>query len=229
MGVRAMNKKIYTIIFWGAAWGLFEATLGYVLHMFSLSIGWLFWFPLAFFFMDNVYKRTRDPGSVLWISFIASSIKLIDFLLPASIDRIINPAVSILLEGLIVFAVIKITEFKKDFFRFKYIEAFSASIGWRMLYIIYILFMPSFFYNISPLREPDLFLRFFVSESIINSIIIYAYIKFSDRINGRDKEQDIKKTGRFDRAVSFIKTNTAFNAALSLSLMALAIYVQWVL
>jgi hypothetical protein len=222
MGGCAMNKKIYTVIFWGAVWGLAEATLGYVLHMFSLNIGWLFWFPLAFFFMDRVYIQTKNPNSILWISFISASIKLIDFLLPTSIDRIINPTVSILLEGSIVFAVVKITEAKKDFFGYEFLKAFTASIGWRLLYIVYILFMPLFFYNISPLRAPDTLLWFLIFESIINSIIIYAYIKLKDMINRRKKEQETN-------AVSLIKTNTVFNAALSLSLLALAIFAQLVL
>lgn len=116
-----MERNITTIIFWGATWGLVEATLGYVLHSVLLSVGWFFWFPLAFFFMNRVFKRTGSLVSILYTSSIAAGIKLVNFLLPTRIDRVINPAVSILLEGLMVFAVFAIVEYKKDFFRFKYL------------------------------------------------------------------------------------------------------------
>ncbi len=213
-----MNKNIGVIIFWGGVWGLVEATLGYILHQFSLSIGWLLWFPLAFYFMNKVYKRTKSPGSILCVSFTAALIKLIDFLLPTRIDRIINPAVSILLEGLIVFVIFKVIEQKNDFFRFKYLEILAASIGWRLLYIAYILLMPEYFFSISPLRAADPFLRFFILGSITNSFIIYAYIKITERINEREvKEKQVKEVGWFSRAL------------LSFSMLALAVYVQWAL
>lgn len=154
-----MKRNASVIIFWGAVWGLVEATLGYVLHSFSLSVGWFFWFPLAFYFMDRVYRYTNSLSSVLYTSTIAAAIKLIDFLLPTGIDRIVNPAVSILLEGLAVFVVFKIIEHRQDFFRFKYLEALAVSIGWRMLYIGYILLMPVFFFNVSPLRAVNPFVK----------------------------------------------------------------------
>lgn len=225
-----MNKNISAIIFWGAVWGLVEATLGYVLHLFSISIGWLFWFPLAFYFMNKVYKRTNSITSILFTSFVAASIKLVDFLLPTRIDKIVNPAVSILLEGLIVFALFKVIEYKKDFFRFKYLETIAVSIGWRVLYVVYILLMPAAFFNISPLRAIDPFLRFFILESIMNSFIIFAYIKIIERINERKvKYEQVKEEGWFNHATSLMKTNIAFKTSVSFSMLALAVYVQWVL
>ncbi len=224
-----MKRNVSAIIFWGAIWGLIEATLGYVLHSFSLSVGWFFWFPLAFYFMSRVYRQTNSTSSILLTSAIAAAIKLIDFLLPARIDRIINPAVSIILEGLVVFAAFKIIEHKQDFFRFRYMEAIAVSMGWRVLYIVYILLMPAFFFSVSPLRAVNSFMKFFFFESIMNSLIIYAYIKIAERTNKRKAEAGYRKDSKFKRVITLLDTNIVFRVSLSLSVLALALYVQWVL
>lgn len=224
-----MKKSISIIIFWGAVWGLIEATLGYVLHSFSLSVGWFFWFPLAFYFMSKVYRQTNSVTSVLFASAIAAAIKLIDFLLPARIDRIINPAVSIIFEGLIVFAAFKIIEHKQDFFRIRYLEAFAVSIGWRVLYVVYILLMPAFFYSVSPMRAASPFMKFFLLESIANSLIIYAYMKITERTNERKVKAGYIKDNKFKQLIAFVDTNTVLRSCLSLFMLALAFYVQWVL
>ena len=224
-----MKRNISVIIFWGAIWGLIEATLGYVLHSFSLSVGWLFWFPLSFYFMSRVYSQTQSLTSILFTSTIAAAIKLIDFLLPTRIDKIINPAVSILLEGLVVFAAFKIIEHKQDLFKFKYPEALAVSVGWRILYIIYILLMPAFYFNVSPLRAVYPFVKFFFLESIANSLIIYGCIKTTERTNKRKMEDKVTGNRKHKRIITFLETHIFFRTTLSFSVLALAFYVQWVL
>ena len=227
-----MGKKISAVIFWGAVWGLVEATLGYVLHSLSLSVGWFFWFPLAYFFMDRVYKQTGSSISVLCTAAIAAIIKLVDFLFPVRIDMVINPAVSILLEGLVVFAAIKISEHKQDFYRFRYLEALTVSVGWRVLYILYIFLMPAFYFNLSPLRAINPFMKFFLLESVMNSLIIYAYLKITERINNRNEnvEQIVEQVDNriFKRLIAYIDTHIALRISLSFSVLVLAFYVQWV-
>ena len=67
-----MKREISLIIFWGALWGLFEATVGYVLHAFEIRIGFLVWFPAAYFFMTRVYKQTGKTYSIFYTSVIAA-------------------------------------------------------------------------------------------------------------------------------------------------------------
>lgn len=217
-----MKKYIISITFWGAIWGAVEATLGYVLHSFSLGIGWFFWFPLAFFFMDRVFKKTKSRLAVILTSVLAASIKLIDFLLPARVDRIINPAVSIVLEGLIVFLALLIIENRRNLLKNKYTQAIFVSIGWRALYVGYILLMPEAFFNISPLREMAPLLQFLVFESFINSLVIFTYIKLSERVN-------IKKEGFVTNLSLYLNRNSIESSALSIFLLALALYLQWIL
>lgn len=179
-------KKISTIIFFGAVWGIIEATLGHLLHQVSLNIGWMIWFPIAFYFMNTVYKQTGKPESIFYISIIAASIKLIDLFMPVRIDRVLNPAVSIVLEGLVVFAIIKVAQNKELITKYKYLYSLVTSFSWRILYIIYVLFLPAYFIKISPLGSMGALLRFFILESTANSIVVYLYIKFFDKTTSKE-------------------------------------------
>jgi hypothetical protein len=224
-----MKKNISAIVFYGAIWGLIEATLGYTLHAIPIKVGWFFWFPLAYLFLDRVYKKTNKLSSLLYTSSIAASIKLINLLLPTRIDKVINPAASILFEGLAVFAVFKVVEHKKDIFRSKYIEALVPSIGWRFLYVIYILLMPEFFFKLSPLRAVKPFLKFFVFDGIANSLIIYAYITIAERISIKNKNSDYEKNKWLNNIAEYMDTHMALKICISFSMLALALYAEWLL
>lgn len=224
-----MRKNINAIIRWGAVWGLVEATLGYILHSIPLSVGWFFWFPLAFYFMHKVYKQTNSLSSMFFTSAIAASIKLINFLLPTRIDRVVNPVVSILLEGLTVFAVYKLIENRKSFFRLRYIEALTVSVGWRVLYIIYILLMPRFFFDLSPLRAVNPLLKFLVLESITNSLIIYAYIKITERADRGVGEEEAVSWNKLKQLGDLVDMNAVLGTSFSFLMLALAVFVQWAL
>lgn len=89
--------------------------------------------------------------------------------------------------------------------------------------------MPPFFFSVSPLRGAKPFIKFFITESFINSLIIYLYIKITERIDeGKGKEVQEIENG-IKRAIASIRTNTAFRVSLSLSMLVLALYVQWIL
>lgn len=213
-----MKKNINTIVFYGSLWGLVEATLGYVLHSFSLRVGWFFWFPLSFFFLSKVYKKTQKLSSILFTSFIASAIKLTNLLLPTRLDKVINPAVSIILEGLSIFILFKLVENRQKL-KLKAYDLLLVSIGWRVLYTIYILLMPPFFYNVSSLREPSLFANFLLFEGFTNSMIVFAYIKIEERIKKLNLNFKFK----------LIDDNPIINTTISIITLAITILVQLVL
>jgi hypothetical protein len=96
--------------------------------------------------MNKVYKITNSASSIFYTSLIASSIKLIDLLLPIRIDKVINPAVSIILECIPLIVIIIINDYKLTFNNLLFI-----SIAYRFLYSIYILLMPEAFLNQSVL------------------------------------------------------------------------------
>ncbi len=218
-----MDKKVSSVIFWGAAWGITEATLGYVLHAFELRIGWLFWFPIAFFFLERVYHHIGSAGAVFYSAIIASVIKLVDLLLPTRIDLVINPAISILLEGLVVFAYLKVKEENKDHTGISFGQTLTISVGWRILYALYILLMPTSFFNLSPLKSLETLLRFFLLEGTVNSLIVYTYMK----VKGVLSQKIV--LGRLNLFANWVENNKVSRTSISIVTLILAIFCQWIL
>jgi hypothetical protein len=239
-----MKKYLTCIIFWGALWGLTEATLGYVLHTLSLGIGWVVWFPLAFCFTGSVYRRTDSLPSVIFTSFLAAAIKLVDFTMPASPDRIINPAVSIILEGFAV-CMIFMAYGRRNAYRPGFLGVLSASMVWRALYLAYMLLMPASYAAISPLRSAAALLNFLLVESTVNSLLIFGCMKASKSI-GKKIEHGAEKTGGL---IKQLKTNGilsiglqsglksglssglsgVLNITLTCLMLAAALFAQWAL
>lgn len=207
-----MKKHISIIVFYGALWGLVEATLGHVLHVLPMKIGWMFWFPIAFFFMKTIYLKTGEKSSVIYLAIIAALIKLIDFFNPVRIDYVINPAISIILEGLVMFAGLKIIEKYKV--TINYFSLISISTGWRILYILYVLCLPYSWIKISPIGDWNHFSQYFIIENIINSLIIYACYKLANKLNRKNG------IGVYNYSVS---------PYFSLMILVLTVYIQWAL
>lgn len=167
------RKYLFLIIIWGSMWGIAESTIGYVLHNLPLNIGYMVWFPMAYFFINGVYKETGKCQSVLHIAFLAALIKTVNLLMPVRIDRVINPIVSIILEGIIVYSLFLVTK-KREESGFIYMKSLYISVGWRLMYLCYLLFVPYWMYAISPLADSNKLMTFVIYESLINSLIIYT-------------------------------------------------------
>lgn len=83
-------KNISIIIFWSSLWGIVEATLGYLLHKINFSFGGCIWFPLAFYFMDKIYRKTGNVQYILYGAIITSIIKLTNLFIEVRIDKVVN-------------------------------------------------------------------------------------------------------------------------------------------
>ena len=135
-----MKKSIIPIIFWGSLWGLAEATLGFALHWAAVALPGLpgfFMFPIAFLFMNRAVTDTGLPAAAFHVSLVAAMLKLTDFLIPGhDALRIVNPVLSILFEGIAVFAVIRYLSYKNKPVRI--MHAFAMGFTWRGLFFIYL-------------------------------------------------------------------------------------------
>ena len=177
-----MKKDLLLILFWGSLWGIAEATIGLSLHMAAIALpgipGFLM-FPIAFYFMKKVYDATGKTSSVFYISVVAALIKLTDFLLPVSMAiRIINPALSILMEGFAVSLVFRFF-YTKNTSLTVFLQTFSMAVFWRILFLVY-LFVISLYGLPAALVTDGIgsTLRFLLLESFINCLLMGAWLRW---------------------------------------------------
>ncbi|MDF3003774.1 MAG: hypothetical protein K0S22_246 [Oscillospiraceae bacterium] len=182
-----MNKKGYpfflTVMTWGALWGIFEATVGYLLHLFEIKITWLIWYPVACFFMANVYRQTRRRSSVLYIGIMCASIKMLNLLTPIRVDKVINPAISIIFEVLSMYVVLVVLHRaggetqKKPYI--KALAALTMNTGWRLLFIFYLLLLvPDWMRDVSIISSAEKFIPFFITQNMFTSFIIFTGFQY---------------------------------------------------
>ena len=132
------KHNIPAIIFYGAIWGIIEATLGFVLHILPISIyiSGTIMFPIVGYILYKAYKTTNSKSALLSIGILAAAIKAVDFFMPfGSPFKVINPMISIVMESLVVLIVISLLS--KDDILSKISGFAIASIGWRTLYLGY--------------------------------------------------------------------------------------------
>lgn len=167
---------LFYLIVWGALWGIFEATAGAVIHLLPLPVGWLVWYPVACFFMANVYCKTRKVFSVMLVGMLSAAIKMLNLLLPMSVDRVINPAVSIVFEALTLSLALFILNRTGASKRNPLIMAGAAlgmNTAWRLLYLLYLLFAaPEWIREISVLATTEQLLTFLVIHNLVTSAVL---------------------------------------------------------
>lgn len=178
---------ILTIIGWGAIWGILESTVGYLLHVVSFGYGWLVWVPVACFFMANVYRKTRRVSSVFLAGLLCASVKMVNLLLPGRIDKVINPAVSIVFEALAMGAVIlgvrAVLGAKNRNPLVKAVAALCMNTGWRLLYIAYLAFLvPAWIRDVSVISNRDAFVLFFITQNLLSTAVIFIGYLMKDQI-----------------------------------------------
>lgn len=203
-----MKKHIPTIIFYGAIWGIIEATLGYLLHALPVSIyiSGTALFPIVSYILYKVYKQTNSKSALLATGAIAAAIKAVDFFMPfGSPFKIINPMIAIIMEALMV--VVVITVINKDDIKSKVAGLAVASIGWRLLFIAYNLgqYLANGYVS-SYIATWGSFLQFTLVFGLISAILGLGILYF-DKLVLKDKKIFIKR----------------LNPAISLATLAIAV------
>jgi hypothetical protein len=173
------RQMVLAVLFWGALWGIAEATVGYLAHLVLIlpGIAGFIMFPMGFYFMTRAYKNSGKPGVLLATAGVAASIKLVDLFLPGLTPiHTINPAVCILMEAVAVIVVFKAMDLQPVQFRFR--EVVIASFGWRLGFLFYsaMLFVLSLSAEFVEMSLGHI-LRFVLLGSVINAVVIAAYLK----------------------------------------------------
>jgi len=166
------TKHIQTILLLGALWGIAEATIGHLLHFLPCGFSGMVMFPIGFYFMYNAYLTTDKKSAVIATGFIAASIKFVDFLLPMKSPMgILNPAMSIVLESLVVYGFIRVFDGKKTF-----VHTFGLGLSWVVLFILVqaIVFRPADGLYLSPLPQ---MLGFILMNATISGFLVGLYLR----------------------------------------------------
>lgn len=183
---RTQRKWIVTqVLLWGALWGIFEATVGYLLHLVSFGYSWLILYPFACFFMSNVYRKTGRTVSVALVGCLCACIKMLNLLLPGRVDKVTNPAFSILFEALAMAVVIfAFRRLKRKNPFVKALAALAMDTGWRALFALYLLFLvPDWMQEVSIVSSAPKFIPFFITQNLITSALLFIGYQFMSYIH----------------------------------------------
>lgn len=110
------NKRIGKSSFWiiylicGLLWGIAEATIGCGLHCLHIPGVVYIMLPIGLLSMGAGVYLTRRCSSIIVVSTIAATVKLLDLFILKGIPTVwvLNPAIYILLEGVGAWIVLKI-------------------------------------------------------------------------------------------------------------------------
>lgn len=167
-----MKKYVPQVLLWGGLWGISEATIGYLTHLLLPGMGWAFYFPIAYGFMRMAYSQTGKSRVVLYCAILSAAIKLINLPMTPRLDYVLNPAVSIVLEGLAVGLAFRwVCGKNRPMIRFGLLPLLTSAL-WRMLYLVYLLLAPGWIREASILFMPGNLLNFATLELIGNGLAI---------------------------------------------------------
>jgi xanthine/uracil permease len=112
------NKGVFTyIIFFGALWGILEATLGYLLQFLPPLVSGSVMFPIAATLMILTYNHTKSKSAMIYVAMIAATIKSVNFFMPGLLPiKTYNPMISIMLQSLVMVLIIPLFQKKNVFY-----------------------------------------------------------------------------------------------------------------
>lgn len=172
-----------TILFFGAMWGIAEATLGYLFHGLSRfllipGLAGFVMFPVAVFFMHRAYVRTGQVSTLMGVSAIAAAIKLTNLALPIlpAIDTI-NPAMAILLEGAAVTVLFGLARQFENAITWP--RLLLVATGWKAMFLF--VQLAAGIESGMAFADPVLVLRFLLLDSVINTVLIVMYLRLAQR------------------------------------------------
>jgi hypothetical protein len=187
MNIKKLMKLAAQIIFYGAIWGLAEASLGYLLHFLPPLVAGIVMFPIAVFILMRAFKATGSRSALILVGTVAAGIKAVNFLLPGiSVFKTINPMISIMFESLVVAVAVPMLNSRKQLARIT--GSLGVSVGWRLGYILYM--VAQFLISGSMTKfisSPALTLEFVVLNGVLSAILVYGVLFIEARTSIKAK------------------------------------------
>lgn len=186
-----MKKQFSLILFYGALWGILEASIGHILHFVPTTIAGSVMFPIASVILINAYSRLDSKRALFYVAIVASMVKSIDLFLPAiSVYKTINPMMAFIFEALLVVAVISLVT--KDNVKSNALGMQVASISWRAMFIGYMAVQYVISGNLAPyISDLNFALSFLLIEGVISALLatglfyMVKFIKSKERLSFR--------------------------------------------
>ncbi len=217
-----MKKNALAVLLFGGLWGISEATVGYLAHLLFPGMGWMFYYPLAYGFMRGAYKQTGKSSVVFLCGLLSAAIKLINLPITPRLDYVINPAVSIVLEGLTLSLAFRwICDKNRPMVRF-FLLPFLTSAAWRGLYLLYLLLAPDWIREISVLYQPEMLMNFATLELLGTGLIIALWSIGASLLMKYHKKPFSK---RFANGQGFLNRSSG---DLAIASVCLAVLLQWI-
>lgn len=123
--------RFSSVLFWGGAWGLAEATLGYLLHLMPGMISGALMFPIGLFCMTKATSQ-GEASDVFGVAMIAAAIKSVNLFFPQLTPvSTIHPMIAILLQSAFGYAFVQ--SLKRTLSPILLVPA--VAIGWRVAFV----------------------------------------------------------------------------------------------
>ena len=135
-------KILFISLFFGAIWGIVEATLGTILHLPFFEAAGIYTkssviiVPIALALMAVCYKKTNSFLSILLMGLVAATIKLSVGFVIGFIDRVYFPAIYIVVEALMMGAMLKVFHNEKVLTLKTFGIAFLANTLYQFSYLV---------------------------------------------------------------------------------------------
>ena len=170
---------IVAALFFGGCWGAAEATLGHLLHLLgrfvpTAGLAGLVLFPVGVFFMLQAWRWSGRRAAILAAAATAAALKLSSAALPG-VGWLFaaNPALSILAEGLVVFAGAPLLAARRPAAPLP--AAFFLAVAWRLAFLLLIAALPVPKGMLA--KGPGVLLPFLLLEPAANALLIGLGVK----------------------------------------------------
>jgi hypothetical protein len=173
-------------VYWGAVWGLYEATVGFVVHTFIRVPGAssVLLVPFALYCLRGAMRAGGGLRACGVAAVTAASIKLVDFFLPAlTVLTVVNPAVAILFEGLAFALVARHLGLPARVPSLKAVAvgALAFNAIWRVLFLLHYAAI-GWIWSVGMMKDgPQVPLGFLVRDSLICSAVIVGLLALARR------------------------------------------------
>ncbi len=131
-----MKRPLHTInliVFYGALWGVLEATLGYALQFTPPFFSGMIMFPIASALLMALYLQTGSRRAMFAAGLLAAAIKSVNLLMPLMAWRTLTPMIAIVLESLMLASLVALIVNKPV--RSQITGFVVASLSWRALFL----------------------------------------------------------------------------------------------